>query len=559
MHVSIFTTSVSILFAAVSAQDVATLPVFRVKPADFSTSKAETLMKNVFRNKRYSTSFNDTVYTVKTNNGAYVHLDLLSGGTWLMDETKLWNISKPCNITIPENPARLSESYAQKHELFPVVGPPFTIEHTGISSTQLTNEKPTKKEHVFEYDHFFLDTTAHYEVKVKLPSHPDPIPITGGGGKFQITLGDRGSLIGYHGVWRDVINEGVEYNIITKEKSDEAFLNATKTLEILEFNSTLAYYSAPFGRLQNFLFPVYVYNATAKFENETVSLRRTLFPATDFGIERFIGCSEGRPVNTTRPANGNGNSTTPSKRELHRRGNDDSRWSFGTEWLGKDWNLHLTQQEANSFADYLRADGHTPWQTGFMFGDHLVWESDFDAYDDVWVDNVDFVFYTGHANLNGWVANAPASTFVDHSIVGAFPENPGDKWGAKDLEWLVIAACGPHQDDRIVAGEGSGNAFDRWRGVFDGMHIMLAYATETYDTADEGWKLVHYAQGGSSLIQAWFRQAKESQPGGIWVTAMWAETPGNNAGNDHLPGYGYIANDPVAGNQQSRWLMWTKT
>jgi hypothetical protein len=52
------------------------------------------------------------------------------------------------------------------------------------------------------------------------------------------------------------------------------------------------------------------------------------------------------------------------------------------------------------------------------------------------------------------------------------------------------------------------------------MHVMLGYATVTADTAEEGHRLAQYAQEDNTIIQSWFRTAKESQTPGVWVTAM---------------------------------------
>jgi hypothetical protein len=90
------------------------------------------------------------------------------------------------------------------------------------------------------------------------------------------------------------------------------------------------------------------------------------------------------------------------------------------------------------------------------------------------------------------------------------------------------------------------------------MHIMLAYAIVTADTAEEGKRFATYAQQGKTLTQSWFQTAKEVQTKGVWVTAMWASTSGNDVSQDHLSGHEYIANDPVASAGQTRWLMWTQ-
>ena len=537
------------------AQD--TLPVFRVTPDNTSEARAHGLMNNVFGGVPYSASYNDSLFIARAlDNSAYVELDTLSGGVWIVDETLLWNISTRSQNFTSLNPREAAESLIKKHDLLPGLGNPFSVEFSGISSTMARQELTTNPDkHEYKQIEFQLDVSAHYLVKVNLPCVKQPLPVVGGGGNFQLTLGSEGQLIGYHSVWRQVQNSGVEYKVIPQTESDCAFLNSTKELKIVNFNSTLAYYSAPTGELQNYLFPVYVYHATAQFGNQTVPLRDTFQPATEFGMELFEGCITGQKTATSRSPD-----TTQSRlaRGLSKRTKDDNTWEVGTEWLGKPWGLSKTQANANGFTNGLLADSSVSWKNSFDWGDKLVWESDFNSHDDIWVDDVDFLFYTGHANLNGWVTNTPSTTFVDHSIVGNFPETPGDLWGDKDLEWMVIAACGPHQDERIVAGEGSGNAFDRWRGAFDGLHIMLAYATVTADTAEEGKRLVKYAKQGKTLIQSWFKLAKEIQTSGVFVTAMWAETGGNDAGNDHLPGHGHVAGDPVSANGQTRWLMWSK-
>jgi hypothetical protein len=85
--------------------------------------------------------------------------------------------------------------------------------------------------------------------------------------------------------------------------------------------------------------------------------------------------------------------------------------------------------------------------------------------------------------MNGWVLNQPSDTGFNTPEAGASPANPGDLWGQQDLEWVVIAACGPHQHASFVAG--GGNAFDRWRGVFDGLHLFMGYGAVTFDNEEE--------------------------------------------------------------------------
>jgi hypothetical protein len=139
------------------------------------------------------------------------------------------------------------------------------------------------------------------------------------------------------------------------------------------------------------------------------------------------------------------------------------------------------------------------------WGELNAWESDWNKHDDSYVETVDFVFYTGHANGTGWVLSEPDDDFLDVTEVSG----PRDRWGAQDLEWIIIAACGAFQDDLISAC--GGNAF-RWRAAFDGLHTLLGYGAATFEYTDEGARFARYAKGGQRVIDAWSRTSQELQP-----------------------------------------------
>jgi hypothetical protein len=209
---------------------------------------------------------------------------------------------------------------------------------------------------------------------------------------------------------------------------------------------------------------------------------------------------------------------------------------------------------AQGFVDGLRDAG---WNINFNWGNCNAWESDWHDNDDTYVDAADFVFYTGHAGVDGWQLVNPANCNADYLVsaeVGAGPEHPGDIWGRQDLEWIAIAACGPLEDDLLSPG--GGNVLHRWDGAFDGLHILMGYGAVTFDNVDEGRLLVQYAREGLPLIDAWFRTAVEIQPANngwgapygptVYVGAMYARKGGlTSPRNDHLWGYGSVAPDPV--------------
>ena len=90
------------------------------------------------------------------------------------------------------------------------------------------------------------------------------------------------------------------------------------------------------------------------------------------------------------------------------------------------------------------------WTQQFYWGDANAWESDWRTNNNSYVDNVDFVFYTGHANAWGWVLSPPEDNFLsDAEVRAAVP----DLYGNNNLEWLIIAACGPMQDPAFHIGD----------------------------------------------------------------------------------------------------------
>jgi hypothetical protein len=197
------------------------------------------------------------------------------------------------------------------------------------------------------------------------------------------------------------------------------------------------------------------------------------------------------------------------------------------------------------------------WNINFNWGDCNAWDTDWAGKDDNYIDSSDFVFYTGHAGVDGWQLFSPndcSPRYLTPATTGNSPEVPNNRWGQQDLEWIVIAASGPLEDD-ILAKDG-GNALNRWDGIFDGLHTLMGYGAVTFDTEHEGQRIVQYAREGQTLINAWFRTAQEIQPSNngckapygptVYVGALWVGNEGQpDPFNDHLWGYGSVAADPA--------------
>jgi hypothetical protein len=186
-------------------------------------------------------------------------------------------------------------------------------------------------------------------------------------------------------------------------------------------------------------------------------------------------------------------------------GRDD----VGIEWIDFGANANNTRAE-------FGARG-VPVQ--FIWGELNAWEREFKdpvfgGTDTAVTDDVDLTFYTGHANGNGWVFKSRMDDTFLHFTEGRF--------GNSDMEWLVIAACGPLQ-----AVEGGLSEVQRWHRTFHGLHSLMGYATVSFDDSEEGRRFVRYSNYGrffwyapETLVYSWYYTATEGQPSSVLYGAM---------------------------------------
>ncbi|HEY9840437.1 MAG TPA: DUF6345 domain-containing protein [Candidatus Obscuribacterales bacterium] len=210
------------------------------------------------------------------------------------------------------------------------------------------------------------------------------------------------------------------------------------------------------------------------------------------------------------------------------------RFDAGVEWIGLSMGLPGSHDNAYGFVNGFNGRG-VPIE--FNWGNYAAWEEDFKktsmgGTDDYYVDNVDMVFYTGHANGNGW--SFPGTRDDD------FLRFNEGSYGEKELEWLMIAACGPMQ-----MYEGGVHLFDRWGGAFKGLHMLAGYATVSYDTTIEGDRLArHLLAENMTVRSAWAQMATEAQPSSVTYGYMGVIGPaGQSNWNDHYWGHGEVGPD----------------
>ncbi|KAI5850555.1 hypothetical protein DFP73DRAFT_539877 [Morchella snyderi] len=500
----------------------------------------------------YSSTMSGEIIVVRSADGLKrLEYDTLSGGISATDTSESWNptAGPPPNLPSDAEAMKLAMEIIERFGLKPSdkqlpPGIEITIESDRTSGTFVAHEFGDGAGG-YTREQWRIDVSSFLDTKIKVPDYPELIPVTGGGGRLLLVLGSNNRLLEIRALWREIVDQR-PYELMSQVEAEAIYIASAGALQdsVTIISSFVAYYSEPWGLPQNALYPVWVINGNAVLGPESISVRPQATRESS-GTGSSSQKSYGVPPPKRR--------SVPSRSTQRRQSNDDAiLFEAASEWMGAPYGLGLAENNAAGFRYGIQ--GTAPLGVySYEKDNELVWESDFVSDDDEWVDSVDMLFYTGHANANGWMVADPATgdeRFIDYSSFGVNPETPGDLLGQQDLEWLIIAACGPFQDELVNPGDG--NVFDRWRGIFDGLHIMFGYASASLDTDGEGARFIKYAKEGETLINAWFRTAKELQNSEVVVAAMWTD----DAFDDHLPGYGSVSSDNPLGSQE-RWVMWT--
>jgi hypothetical protein len=353
-----------------------------------------------------------------------------------------------------------------------------------------------------------LDTHVMLGLKLNLATQ---VPLMGPGAKVKAVLNPEGRATQlYYGLYG--MEEVRQIRILGRSRAITAcaqvFAGVDGLIKPSTVGAQLVYYvpdaSGQLGRLE--VEPSYLCTGSTLVGESSARLRNIL-----------INASTGKPVYTGELAPGR-DSASLSTQSI-------SRVDVGAEYIGVSQGLNGSQANATGFVNTMSANG-VPSQ--FLWGDYAAWERDFkdpskNGNDSNWVDDVDMTFYTGHADGNGF-------TFPGNNDDGALHYNDA-AWGNRDLEWLVIAACGPLQL------ESNGLRWhQRWGPAFRGLHQLLAYTNVSLDNTDEGRFMATYMMGldagwfqiqPQTVRQAWVSTATAVQPS----TVTWAYMVPYGAGN----------------------------
>jgi hypothetical protein len=272
----------------------------------------------------------------------------------------------------------------------------------------------------------------------------------------------------------------------------------------------LVYFAPTIESASTTVYPYYECSGSFLSEGEEVPLRNVLIQATD----------EAPDLNTSTADHSAFRST-----EANVEPSSLTRVDVGVEYIADSQGLPGSVANADGFISTMQNAG-IPIE--FVWSDFNAWEQDFKdptlgGDDSNWVDNVDAVFYTGHADANGF-------TFPGNQDDGKLRYDEA-RWGDRDLEWLVIAACGPLQSSN-----GSLSWAQRWGDSFRGLHLLMAYAEVSYVRKNEGRVYAEGLVNGKRVRNAWV-DAAMLQPSGVTYAYMGvANSDGQTNFNDYFWG-----------------------
>ncbi len=208
-------------------------------------------------------------------------------------------------------------------------------------------------------------------------------------------------------------------------------------------------------------------------------------------------------------------------------------WEAVEEYHGNGDDLPKTIPEGQKFEQALNNYSNT-WINDFSWTDDAAWEQDFKdpglgGTDNFYADDVDLMLFAGHGNRNGFYFGVE----VDDRQVHFNDAVLGDK----DLEWLIIDACQVLRDDD--------QKWNRWGWpVFEGLHYVFGYSTNTKDVDTRGEDFLKYAmQNNWTVRNAWIKATILSE-NNTTAAYMRADNAHTDTYNDHLWGFGSVSDDP---------------
>ena len=186
------------------------LPIYRLEPQDTSVKRLAMLGQQIF-------GLHDEFRLSETRDGKVlrnahhvVEIANASGAVWAADESQMWRPSVNAELPGDADALSIANDFLQREGLLPALHAPFSYGKPVIGGTHFALRKDGKRQN------------RRLDVQVVYPVMVDKIPVVGGGSDLTVTLGHKGSVIGFNGGWRTAVAE-FDAKMIAPEKVKEQF------------------------------------------------------------------------------------------------------------------------------------------------------------------------------------------------------------------------------------------------------------------------------------------------------------------------------------------------
>jgi len=224
---------------------------------------------------------------------------------------------------------------------------------------------------------------------------------------------------------------------------------------------------------------------------------------------------------------------------------------IGIEWV-QDYHSWSWPDLMNCKAEAERFQNRLDGVATFNWGDDYAWDEDFEQQgagfwnpagtDDIYADNVDIVFYSGHGSSIGphFGVSSHDSGEVHHDEL---------RLGDKDAEWAVFDAC-------FVLSEG-GKYYNNCWDIFQGLHFILGFHTVTHDSASRGENFADYLNDGETVRNAWIKACQDTEGSSTEWAYLRADSSGTTTYNEQWISAGTVSKDPDPATQTIYYLRGT--
>ncbi|UCE16266.1 MAG: hypothetical protein JSV12_01230 [Candidatus Bathyarchaeota archaeon] len=227
-----------------------------------------------------------THYYMAQNNSALIVSEV--GGINYMNRSKLWvSVDEQPNLPTVNEARTIAENFLNTNGLMPSDASFFdVVNDTQTEAYSVIPTERSSKTEITEEDHIIETIVTNYQVRFEREIENYPVS-----SQLTVYIGENGDIVGLKSIWREVtpnvtatlIPVGEAIELLETYGSRFAVSQVPYADEINVTNASLAYYDFCDGANQEYLMPVYIFDANLTVGDDVYS-ERIAVPAVDMFV-----------------------------------------------------------------------------------------------------------------------------------------------------------------------------------------------------------------------------------------------------------------------------------